>query len=217
MPNADKKIWSVQCFFPNNILMRMESTLNVALWSMLRARQVENIDPLHSKFVTSQTASRFHVGAAQYWLPNIWFLTRGQYRLGVAASQQINFKTKPITIKQNQSISTYLTCANATGLKRPDKIYPKWKSRNGWAKLGVHGEAAPLTSDSAGPQQVNDVHVVSKVTENLQLWHQCLLLRGMSIGWDDITRTFIRYFTVPRMSLQHSGTGCVRDHSLFSV
>lgn len=36
-------------------------------------------------------------------------------------------------------------------------------------KFGVDARAAPLTSDSAGPQQVNNVHMVSKVSENLQL------------------------------------------------
>lgn len=40
----------------------------------------------------------------------------------------------------------------------------------------------PLTSDGAGSQQVNDVNVVSKVNENLQLRHQRLLLRGVSVG-----------------------------------
>lgn len=54
---------------------------------MLRVRQVHIIDQLHSKFVTSQTASRFHVEAGRYWLPNIWFLIRGRYLLGAAASQ----------------------------------------------------------------------------------------------------------------------------------
>lgn len=46
-----------------------------------------------------------------------------------------------------------------------------------------------LTSDGAGSQQVNDVNVVSKVNENLQLRHQRLLLRGVSVGWDDIITT----------------------------
>lgn len=35
--------------------------------------------------------------------------------------------------------------------------------------FGVDARAGPLTSDSAGPQQVNNVHMVSKVSENLQL------------------------------------------------
>lgn len=37
-----------------------------------------------------------------------------------------------------------------------------------------------LTSNSTGPQQVDDVYVMSQVTEDLQFGHQGLLLCGVS-------------------------------------
>ena len=46
----------------------------------------------------------------------------------------------------------------------------------------THTHTAPLTSNSARSEQVHDVDVVSKVTEDLQLGHQRLLLRGVGVG-----------------------------------
>lgn len=46
----------------------------------------------------------------------------------------------------------------------------------------MEGRWAPRTSDGAGPQEVDDVHVVPQVSKNLQLRHQSLLLRGVSIS-----------------------------------
>lgn len=43
-------------------------------------------------------------------------------------------------------------------------------------KEGPHGWH---TSNSAGSQKVDNIHVVSQVTEDFQLWHECLFLRGM--------------------------------------
>ncbi len=90
-----------------------------------------------------------------------------------------------------------------------------WKCPKEWTKFG--GKAAPLTSDSAGPQQVYTIHVVSKVTENLQLWHQRVLLRRVSVGWDDIIRTFKHSYSVSYVAIQHAEADCVRNDSLFTT
>lgn len=42
------------------------------------------------------------------------------------------------------------------------------------------GSILRRTSDCAGSQQVDDIHVVSQVTEDFELRHQCLLLCGVS-------------------------------------
>lgn len=78
---------------------------------------------------------------------------------------------------------------------------------------GVGGvKAALLTSNRAGPQQVHNVHVVSKVTENLQLRHQRLLLRGVSVGCGDSMEGF--YLAARSGTAKHASTFCGQEEKL---
>ena len=43
----------------------------------------------------------------------------------------------------------------------------------------ISPHSADLTSNGAGSQKVDNVHVVSEVTENFELGHQCLFLCGV--------------------------------------